>query len=342
MALDIETRFGIWFAGELPVSRQVDLAVMAEELGLDSVWTAEGYYARDAWTPLASFALATKKVQLGTGVINPFTRHPGLLAMSFATLDEFSGGRVLAGIGSGERPNIADEMGFGFASPLSAVRETVQIMKAMWRGEVVNVEGRMLTARNVRLGFKPVRKEMPIYVAAVGPKMCRLAGELGDGVYYPQCSPLYVKQANEHVSAGAIEAGRKPSDVDRSAMIISSVAEDSAAAKQIPKPLLAVLLAIPEGEHVLSTNGLDPEGAKLIRRALSEQGMRAAVAHVTDAMVDALTISGTTDEVCDKLDELIDAGVTHPVLSAVGPYADQTVKAVAQAKQSRIGEATAR
>jgi 5,10-methylenetetrahydromethanopterin reductase len=308
--------------------------VQAEEAGLDSVWTAEGYYARDAWTPLVSIGSATTRILLGTGVVNPFTRHPALLAMSFATLDESSNGRVLAGIGSGERPNIAAEMGFGFASPLSAVRETVQILRGMFRGEPVHVEGRMLTARNVRLGFKALRSDIPVYVAAVGPKMCRLAGEIGDGVYYPQCSPTYVRAANEHVSDGAREAGRDPGAVDRAAMIIGSVADDSATAKEIPKALLAVLLAVPEGEHILETNGLDPVGAQAIRDAFAAEGMRGAVGQVTAAMVDVLTVSGTASEVQERLEELLDAGVTHPVLSAIGPHADQTVRAVAQARKS--------
>ena len=330
-------RFGIWFAGELPVPRQVELAAQAEREGLDSVWTAEGYYARDAWTPLAAIAQATERVLLGTGVVNPFSRHPALLAMSFATLDEASGGRVLAGIGSGERPNVADEMGFGFASPLSAVRETVQILRGMLNGEVVNVEGRMLTARNVRLGFRPARTDIPVYVAAVGPKMCRLAGELGDGVYYPQCSPEYVRSANELVSAGAAEAGRDPATVDRAAMIISSIAEDPAAAKEVPKALLAALLAVPEGERILAGNGLEPAGAETIRAALASGGMRAAVGCVTAEMVDVLTIAGGPAEATEKLAGLLEAGVTHAVLSAIGPQADQTVSALAAAKRELGG-----
>ena len=328
------TRFGIWFAGELPVSRQVELAVLAEGEGVDSVWTAEGYYARDAWTPLAAIAAATTRVLLGTGVVNPFTRHPALLAMSFATLDELSNGRVLAGIGSGERTNVRDELGFGFQSPLSAVRETVEIVTGMFRGETVNVEGRMLTARNVRLWFKPPRSDLPLYVAAVGPKMCRLAGELGDGVYYPQCSPTYVREANEHVSEGAREAGRDPEAVDRAAMIIGSVAEDSAAAREATKGLLAVLLAVPEGDHILETNGLDPAGAQAIRGAFASEGIRGAVQQVTSEMVDVLTLSGTANEVLEGLEGLVEAGVTHPVLSAIGPQADQTIRAVAAARRT--------
>ncbi len=330
----LATRFGIWFAGELSVARQVELAVLAEREGLDSVWTAEGYYARDAWTPLVAIAGATTSVLLGTGVVNPFTRHPALLAMSFATLDELSDGRVLAGIGSGERTNIRDELGFEFRSPLSAVRETVEIVRGMLRGDTVHVEGRMLTARNVRLWFTPPRRDVPLYVAAVGPKMCRLAGELGDGVYYPQCSPVYVRAANEHVSAGAREAGREPGAVDRAAMIVGSVAEDPAAAREATKGLLAVLLAVPEGEHILETNGLDPAGAEAIRGAFAGEGIRGAVRQVTAEMVDVLTVSGSADEVHERLEGLLDAGVTHVVLSAIGPHADQTVRALAAARRT--------
>jgi len=108
------------------------------------------------------------------------------------------------------------------------------------------------------------------------------------------------------------------------------VAEDPAQAKEIPKALLAVLLAVPEGEHILETNGLDPADAAAIRQGLAAEGMRAAIGQVTTEMVDVLTLSGTAAEVRERVEELVDAGVTHPVLSAIGPHADQVIGALAR------------
>lgn len=312
----------------------VDLAREAERAGLDSVWAAEGYYARDAWTSLCAIAAVTERVLLGTGVVPVFTRHPALLAMSFASLDELSNGRAIVGIGSGERDTVGDQLGYDFSRPLAAMREAVQIIRGMLAGETLTFEGRVFRAQGVRLVFKPARRRPPIYVAAVGPKMCRLAGEVADGVYYPQTSPVFVREANEHVDAGARATGREPAEIDRAAMIICSVADDGEAAREIPKPLLAALLAVPEGEHILEHNGLDPSRAVAIRETLASQGMRAAIQHVSREMVEILTISGTPAEATAKLQSFAAAGVTHAVLSAIGPHAEQAIAVAAEVRKT--------
>jgi len=327
---------GIWFAGDLPVSAAVEIAEQAEASGVDSVWVAEGHYARDAWTTLSAIAVRTRRVRLGTGVVPVFTRHPALLAMSFATLDELSGGRAIVGIGSGERNNMKDELDYDFRSPLSAVREAIAIIRGMLSGEPVGMEGRIFSARDIRLSV-PVKREIPIYAAAVGPKMLELVGELADGVYYPQTSPMFISQAADRIAAGAERVGRSPGAIDRAAMIIASVHEDPQVARQVPRGLLATLLAVPEGEHILSHNGMDGEQAGLIRRALREEGMRAAVKHVTEEMVDRLTASGTTEQVSEQIRALVDAGLDHPVLSAIGPHAAGVVPVAAEFGNGRGG-----
>jgi 5,10-methylenetetrahydromethanopterin reductase len=320
---------GIWFAGDLPVSAAVEVAEQADASGVDTGWVAEGHYARDAWTTLSSIAVRTNRVKLGTGVVPVFTRHPALLAMSFATLDELSGGRVIAGIGSGERNNMKDELNYDFRSPLSAMREAIAIMRAMFRGDVVNVEGRIFSARDIRLSVR-VEREIPVYAAAVGPKMCELVGELGDGVYFPQTSPIFIEQASRRVAAGLELSGRTNDDMDYAAMVIASVHEDSQVARKIPRGLLATLLAAPEGEHILSHNGLVGDDAVVIREALATGGVREAVKHVTDDMVTKLTASGTEAEVTEQIQALLDAGLDHPVLSAIGPYAANVVPVAAR------------
>jgi 5,10-methylenetetrahydromethanopterin reductase len=322
-------RAGIWLAGDLPIPAAITLAEQAESAGVDSVWVAEGYYAREAWTTLSAIAVRTTRVLLGTGVVPVFTRHPALLAMSFASLDELSGGRVIAGIGAGERDNMADELNYDYRSPLSAMRESIGIIRAMLSGETVDFEGKVFAARKIKLGVKVTRR-IPIYAAAVGPKMCELVGELADGIYYPQTSPAFISEANERVVTGMEKGSRPAGSIDRAAMIVASVHEDRDVARRIPRALLAKLIACPEGEHILSHNGLQPEGAPAIRTALAESGMRAAVELVTDAMVTKLTASGTADEVTEQIAALLQAGLDHPVLSAIGPHAANVVPVAAR------------
>lgn len=305
------------------------MAEQADAEGVASVWVAEGYYARDAWTTISAIAHRTERTLIGTGVVPVFTRHPALLAMSFATLDELSNGRVIVGIGSGERDNVSDQLGYNFERPLTAMREAITILRGLLDGEVLDFEGRVFMARKVRLSARPSRR-IPIYAAAVGPKMCRLVGELADGVYYPQTSPLFIREANAHVQEGLDKSGREPGSVDIAAMIIASVHEDGAVARQVPKGLLATLLAGPEGGYTLEHNGLDKDQAGVIRGALAAGGVREAVRHVSDEMVSRLTVSGTAPEVMEQVAGLIEAGLTHPVLSALGPHAANVIPVAAK------------
>jgi 5,10-methylenetetrahydromethanopterin reductase len=310
-------RRGIWFAGELPVPRMVELSQLAEENGVDSVWMSDGYYARDCLVSLAAIGAATSRVQLGTAVLNPFTRHPGVLAMAFATLDELSQGRAILGIGSGARHQVEGQMGFDGSRPLTAVREAIDVLEGMWAGEEVDVEGKVITARGVRLIIKGARP-LPLYVGAVGPKMCKLAGERGAGAFVPQTSPEFVRTAAADVAKGAEAVGRDPKDVDIAAMIILAVADDEEAAQRSVGPLLGILMLAPEGDRILEGNGLDPGLADRLRTAYAEGGVREVAKTVTPEMIEKLTITGPADRCRDKLQELVNAGVTHPVISMIG------------------------
>jgi 5,10-methylenetetrahydromethanopterin reductase len=325
-------RRGVWFAGELPVGRMVDLARRAEDEGVDSVWMAEGYYARDAFMPLVAIAAVTSRVELVTGVVNPYTRHPALLAMSFATLDELSQGRAVIGLGSGERHQIEGQMGYAPFKPVTAVKEAVEVIQGMLTGKALQYRGSVFRADGVRLAFRPGRSRLPLVLAAVGPKMCALAGRMADAVYFPQTSPLYVREATGWVRTAAQEAGRDPGQVEIAAMIIMSVSADRTRARHGARPLLGLLLTVPEGEMILEKNGLDPAGAGRLREALVGGGVRAMAAAVTDEMVARLTISGTPTECRSELDALIEAGVTYPVVSLIGDEPESAIALVASLK----------
>jgi 5,10-methylenetetrahydromethanopterin reductase len=310
-------RRGIWFAGELPTARMVALAQEAERAGMDSVWLADGYYARDALVSLAAIGSATERVQLGTSVLNPFTRHPAALAMAFATLDELSGGRAVIGIGAGARHQVEAQMGYDASRPLTALREAIDVLERVATGKEVDYDGKVIKARGVRLVIKGARP-LPIYVGAVGPKMLQLAGERGAGVFVPQTSPEFVRTALKDVEQGAAAAGRKLSDIDVAAMVILAVADDEEAAQRSVGPLLGILMLAPEAERILEGNGLDPAIADRLRKAYNAGGVREVAQAVTTDMIDKLAIAGPPDLCREKLQGLVDAGVTHPVISMIG------------------------
>ena len=310
-------RRGIWFAGDVPTARMVELAQRAEQAGMDSVWMSDGYYARDPLVSLAAIGSATERVALGTSVLNPFTRHPAALAMAFATLDELSGGRAVIGIGAGARHQVEGQMGYDGSRPLAALNEAIDILEGMAAGEVVDLDGKAMVARGVRLMIRGARP-LPIYVGAVGPKMLQLAGKRGAGAFVPQTSPEFVRTAVEQVAKGAAEAGRDPRDVDIAAMVVLSVADDEAAAQRSVGALIGVLMLAPEAERILDGNGLDPGLADRMRAAYADDGVRGVAKAVTPEMIDKLAIAGPADLCRDKLQALVDAGVTHPVVSMLG------------------------
>jgi 5,10-methylenetetrahydromethanopterin reductase len=169
------------------LSEQVELARYAEERGFESVWVCETRLVRDAVTPLAAFAQVTDRIKLATGVVNNWTRSSGLMAMTLATLDELSGGRMMMGIGSYWDP-LASNQGIRRRKPLAAMREYVTVVRRLLAMETVTFEGEVVKVRNLRLdlgdGVPRSPKKVPIYIGATGPNMMELAGEIGDGVFH--------------------------------------------------------------------------------------------------------------------------------------------------------------
>ncbi len=172
---------GVAMTGVFPVRQAVELAKVAEDSGLGSVWFAEDYFFRGGIPYMAAAAMATEKIRIGLGVVNPYSRHPALIAMEFATLDEMSNKRTVFGLGSGV-PFWMDQMGIYDKKPLSRTRACVSLVRKIMTGENINHEGKFFSAKDIKLVFEPVRKSPPIYLAFEGPKGLALSGEIGDGV----------------------------------------------------------------------------------------------------------------------------------------------------------------
>jgi alkanesulfonate monooxygenase SsuD/methylene tetrahydromethanopterin reductase-like flavin-dependent oxidoreductase (luciferase family) len=158
----------------------IECVCAADACGYDSFWMPEAW-EREAFTVLTELAAHTERIHLGTGIINVFSRSPALIAMSAATLDEVSGSRFRLGLGTSGARVVEDFHGVRFNKPLTRLKETIQITRLLLAGERVDFSGECFELRRFKLGFKPLRSDLPIYVAALTPKSLRQVGEVADG-----------------------------------------------------------------------------------------------------------------------------------------------------------------
>jgi 5,10-methylenetetrahydromethanopterin reductase len=326
---DLKT--SVWFQGGLPIAQIKDLSRQAEEAGVDSIWVAEGLVARDAFISLTAIAGVTSRVELGTGVVNPYARHPAQLAASFATLDEASEGRAICGVGVGARDHLV-RLGYDVSRPLSAAREMVEVMRRILDREAVDHDGRKFQLEGVRLGFRPYRERIPIFLAATGPKMCTLAGELADGIYLLYGSSGFLTDAIKR------SAEKRPPDreFDVAVPVLMAVDDDADVARAQLKPGIGLILTEPNGEGVLEANELDPAVAQRIRDGLASGGIRALAEAVSDEVVDRLTIAGSKSHCLERLEEAIGCGVTNPQALLTGEDPVPALEVLNELKRRRL------
>src|SRR5579875_3144441 len=184
----------------------VSVVKYGEELGYDSAWLSDR--VRDTYVNLTACALATSRIRLLTGVINPYTRHPVINARAIATLDELSNGRMAMGLAVGNMVEMTKDLGFQTKAGYERVRELGIISRRLFSGESVTFEGKFFQIHDVKLGMK-CRSNIPIYVAGSGPKIMEVAGEVGDGAIIPYTDPKVIEHAKNSVRIGAEKAGKK-------------------------------------------------------------------------------------------------------------------------------------
>jgi 5,10-methylenetetrahydromethanopterin reductase len=313
-------RLGLGFSGTpFSVKEILDHVQLADQLNFDSVWIAEDYYYRDAVSYLVASATVTKNIKLALGVINPYTRNLALIAMTAATLDELSEGRLLLGMGTGVR--FMEDMGVTMGKPLSSMKETVEILRRILRKEKVTYHGANFHLKDVKLGFEPVQKRIPVYLAAIGPKMLQLAGEIYDGVLLTAASsPTYVEYALDHIAKGATKAGRNLEDVDVASYIICAMSKDDTTLDKSFIEYFAFNVATADSGY-LRLCGVEKEG-QAIKEAWKIGGVKKAAEKVTSEVLDALAIYGSPEKCIRGLQKYIDAGVKLPILMPFGSTTD--------------------
>jgi 5,10-methylenetetrahydromethanopterin reductase len=321
---------GIGFLGGTDMETVIRNIRLAEEYGFESAWIAEDYFFGGAFATAATCASQTSKIQIGIGVVNPFTRHPVLTGMEAAALDIATKGRLILGMGTSNAVWMEQKMGIPFEKPMTALRESVEIIQQLTRGQTVNYAGKSFNVNNVHLEFAPYRSKIPVYLGVKGPQALRMAGQYADGVLMSIMSSVeYVHYAVEHIQEGRAKSGRDMDGFDVAAYVIFSVDSDRQKARDRVKPMIAKYLGL-HGDHpILTTTGLTTEEIAPFRQAFLEG--RVAESLVVEKYVDLFAIAGTPGECREQLAKLRAAGVTHPIaFEVLGVPMEETMRSIVE------------
>ncbi|MCE2499488.1 MAG: LLM class flavin-dependent oxidoreductase, partial [Dehalococcoidia bacterium] len=203
----------------------IAVAQAADRLGYESFWTGESW-GRDAFTVLTMLACNTERIGLGTGIVTVYSRTPGMIAQSIASLDQISGGRAILGLGSSGRIVIEDWHGVKFDHPVARTAEYIDIIRMALAGERVNYEGRFYNLKRFRMGARPVQERIPIYVASLGQRNLELTGRAADGWLPIWTHREKLPLVREPLTKAADAAGRSASDITTAPQILCCASDD--------------------------------------------------------------------------------------------------------------------
>jgi alkanesulfonate monooxygenase SsuD/methylene tetrahydromethanopterin reductase-like flavin-dependent oxidoreductase (luciferase family) len=307
-------RIGIAFTGGLAPGDIIECVRLAEELGYESAWMAEGH-GGDQFAILAACAVATRQIRLGTSISSVFVRSAPTIAMAAATVDQLSGGRFILGLGSSHRVQVEPEHGIAFAQPVQRLRETAEVVRTLVRDGVASYQGKVIRIERFDLWFMPSRREIPIYLAGLFPTMLGICGEIAQGVILTWSTLDAVGRVTPYVTAGARRAGRRPEDVEIVSLLPCAVAPTREMARERLRPSVATYAGyFPRYNRLMAESGF-VEAAATIKRMWDTGDRAAAVRAVPDALVDAVSAAGTPAEVRARVEEYRRAGLALPIIS---------------------------
>jgi alkanesulfonate monooxygenase SsuD/methylene tetrahydromethanopterin reductase-like flavin-dependent oxidoreductase (luciferase family) len=299
----------------IPAARSLDSAVervkLAESLGYETVYVIH-IAGRESLTVLTAYALATKSIRVGTGVVPIYTRTPATMAQTAATVDELSGGRLTLGLGVSHRAVIEGWHGQSIDKPVKEMREYASIVRAILRGEDPPQGEKWHTGFRL-MGLDP-RPELPIYIAALSPAMLRLAGEIGDGVLLWLCSPQYIKDVVvPEVRKGRERAGKTLEGFDITPAVPAAVVQDRSDAFAAMRGDLLPYFGLPFYRAMLERSGFGADIEAFDGASGDVEAMKAAI---SEGFLEQLTAVGDESAVHAGIERYRAAGATSP---CVGP-----------------------
>ena len=319
-------RFGLRLIQYLGTPRRlVELAVLAEEAGFDSVWFPHDAFLGNSWVLTAAAAEHTSEIQIGSVGTNSYLTNPVEIATYIATLDELSGGRAVLGLGL-HTTEMVEWTGLDASDHVTHTREATEIIRSLLRGEVVDYRGEVFSwTDQCYLRFRPYRPEIPIYIAAFGSQFLALSGEIGDGSLPMITPPEAASYMVPAIRAGLSAAGRHPSQVDIAGCAWLSLSESRAEATDVLRQMISYFGPYLE-EPALETVGLQKKDFDRVRELMAAGRHDEATAAVTDDMF-RLAISGSPKHVIEQIEHVAALGVTHVNLGGpLGPDPAQAIR----------------
>ena len=284
---------------------------IADRIGVDTVWVAEAW-GRDAFSILTLLAERTKRIKLGTGIVNVYSRTPAALAQHFATLDELSGGRAIAGFGTSGPQVIEHFHGVPFKPTLARMRETIEIFNALVAGRPLHHHGEVFHLdRGFTLRFKPVREHIPVWIASPNPRSLDLTAKLADG-WMPIMIPQGQLEAEIAAFRSRLVAAGRPADAVavRSPDRVVVALEDPRRARRQAAGSLAFYIARMGTFYGAQLERFGHgEAVAAVRRAWNENGAEAGIDAVPDELLDQITTVGSVAECAARIDAEHRSGV---------------------------------
>jgi len=307
---------GVSFDGFTTTNEAVALAQRAVAAGAKSLWVAEHLGYREAIATCMAFALKAPGPLLVPTAVSPYLWHATPTAMALATLDEVAPGRAAIAIGTGN-PLFLQESGRAVEKPVRANREFTEALRRLWSGDAVHMNGDFVKLAGARLAFKP-SAPIPIYIAAIGPDMLRLAGRIGDGVVLSAgLSTDSVKQSLALCNEGAAKDKRDLSSFRRAGYLFFGASRDPKEAVDAVRQKLAFVMRNKFLGANIKASGI-PVDQEAVIAAIAKRDIAGATALVPDEAVEAFGIAGTPQHCTRRLGDFIDAGIDEPVLGLLG------------------------
>jgi probable F420-dependent oxidoreductase len=329
----LKRRIAVTLPGGPKIADTVKRIQWAEDNGIPDVWFSDAG-APDTLTLVAAVAHCTTHVRVGVAVTPVYTRSPSVIAASINVIDQLLPGRFVMGLGSSSHTIMSQWNGIALDKPLSRVRETAELVRAILSGSKTNFDGKTLASHGYRQA--PLNEPVPIHLAALRANMIEMAAEVGDGVIFNLWPREALPKMMEHVKIGAARAGKDWNDIEivNRAMVLCT--NDKARARELFRASFAPYYATPVYNNFLAWSGYQ-EAAATISEGWSEKDRAKTGGALSDELIDEIAIIGSADEIRSRIQEHADGGVhTHIIAPLAGSTdeIEQTFAAFSGAKFS--------
>lgn len=336
-----EVRPSIGFVADVDITPRgiIECAREAEQVGFAGAWIIE--YEYDSLALDQAIATGTPRITTGSAIMRAFTRHPILTGETATLIDSLAPGRFVIGLGTGplQRPDPTvrpQRWGLPWDRPVARMREYIRLVRRALSGEVVDHDGEFYQVHGIRLRLKPATR-IPIYVAAGGEQMMRLAGQEADGMFVHMVNEATTHRARAVASEAAREAGRSPDGFKLTNLVMTCVSRDREAARRALRCyMIDYYLHLPSYQRSLAASGFPdvandlaacrPRGdsRRSVDEMLRDASFRKAVECIPDALLDTFTIAGTADECRSRFQTFVGWGTDVPILYAFPAERDWT------------------